>query len=1423
MSKLVPRTCKEISAGDADSRQDKPSRPLEAFRETPVYVLLGDPGAGKTTAFETESKACADGCHISARRFIRGRLDEHPEWRGKTLFVDGLDEVRAGGNDPRDALDRIITKLERLGRPRFRLSCRAIDWLGRNDQKELVDVYRDVGVTVLQLDSLNKPDIAKILQARPDIADAETFMATAQERGIDGFLTNAQSLNFLADVVTKNGEWPKSRLELFEKACFQMAHEHNDEHAHAAPVLVPAVAVNAAGHLCAVQLIARKAGYTLHGQPDVESEYPTLDSFGADRHGRFRLALATKLFGGVSDNRFTSVHRHIAEFLGARYLARIIGANHDPLPARRVVALMKGGDGTVVSEMRGLSAWLAAHCPDARADLIERDPIGVGLYGDIRNFSPAEKRALLKSLNREASRLDSVWTSAAFGPIATPDLQPVLKEILQETNRNQDHQTFTDFILRVLEHGTPMSGLAGILLAVVRDTTRWPHVNTSALLAFIHNCPEGPNKTSKLKALLVDIHRGRVSDPDSELLGILLNQLYPHEITPLEVWDYLSETRDRERMYFGAYHSFWQTSLLAKSSDKQIPDLLDYLPRQHPGFRTHSLEELPLKLLARGLQTCGDQLAAARLYYWLGTGEIEDGYWGDSEAKQEIRSWLEQRPEVQKALILEGLNRCPAAGEIRSDAFKTYERFYGVERPSDFALWCLKQATGLANTRPRVAVYLFEEAFRWREREGLALGVLRNHARKSATLRTCLDKLIASEEQGKKEELQYRKRLRTFTEERRQRGKQWPDRVRENETALRENRAAPVLLHHMASIYFKSPEEAVGNEHPFAVSPQIRRLQLERLRREGAGFKGLEALLGGDSRLSDAALQGLRGTLHREDVPDVGEILDLHAEGRVHYLGWPYLAALEEVVRTEPEQDPSRWDDGQARKALAFYLCNPPTNDPPEWYRHLLTTHPETVADVQVKFASREFRSGREYVSKLAEIAYDPEYAKVAKYTSLPLLRAFPTRCKLKHLESLDHLLWTAIQYADKALLRELIEKKLLRTSMNDTQRLRWLSAGFAIAPEVYGDLLSQFAKRHERWSRHLAEFFQSRGRRISSTWLKGMVISASARLINILGSYVGPDLRKAQGWITTSMQASQLVHELIQHNLAASSDNAASLALASLIEDPALHPWRDVLSQAQDTQRVIRRDAEFRHPTIEQIHETLKDGTPTNAGDLAALMMDRLDKIAGQIATNNANYWRPYWNEDPKTQKPTDPKHENSCRDVLVHDLRLFFPNAEPEVQYVDNKRADIRVIHKNFHVPVEIKKNSHPDLWSALRSQLIEQYTNGAPETDGYGIYLVFWFGKKYTQAPPSGKRPGSAAELEERLKEEARLSPEESRKISVRVIDVSKPNPISAASLSASPRAPSTITCTPTASSRSRVDACSTRAARFDSERLSHPGTS
>ena len=1338
---IVSRTCTESSQRDGERPQpgEKRSRPLQDFREAPAYVLVGDPGAGKTTSFEAECKALGDdACQVTARDFLTYNPEHHPEWRGKTLFIDGLDEIRAGTLDVRTPFDEVRGRLDSLGKPRFRLSCREADWRGENDRKHLESVSPDSRVTVLRLDPLTLCDIEQILNDRG--LDAKGFVESARSRGVEGLLENPQTLEMLADIVGGKGGWPESRRQTFEMACRRMAREHNEEHqATQESGSPPALGelLDAAGRLCAIQLISGGAGYTLHGEAD--KEYPAPDQCDYERQV-LRSALSTKLFKAATDYRFTPAHRHIAEFLGGRHLAQVI---QDGLPARRAIAMMAGEDGSVVTELRGLSAWLAAHSRDSRADLIQRDPIGVGLYGDIGEFSNEEKRALLESLKREGERLGPLWQSAAaFGALAAPEMESVLREVLEDEDRGDDHQMFTDFILRILQEGATLPSLTGIVIEVLRDDTRWPRVNTAALHAFIHNCPGSQDKAIELRSLMADVRAGRVSDPDNELLGFLLYELWPRHLPPSQVWEIYLETEYRES-YFGSFGLFYWRSLLGKSSDDHVVELLDSLRERSRGLglptlrSTSHIRALPTKLVARGLQACGDQLGAGHLYDWLDLGFWSHRYdfpGGDEEDIEKIRLWLEQRPEVQKAVVLEGLARCPESDGFRRHAVSVLRRWYGAKPPSDFGLWCLKQAVSMANERPLAAEHLLEMSFQAHrdhtDHAGLSLQLLQQQARKSPRLRERLEQLL-SPSPSLEEHLQYEEEQRRREEEEQQ---QWLDHVRSNKTALRESRAAPALLHHIATLHLEGPQ-------------------------------ALEESLAGERDLIDAALQGLRGSIHREDVPTLEEILRLREQDRMHYLGEPFLAGVQEAARTT---DVCQWDDDMICRAIAFHCNWPLLNRSCRWYERLLSERPEIVAQVLVKSGVSGFRSGREHIDMISELALDKGHAQVARHASLPLLRAFPVRCRSQQVEALEDLLRAAIQHADRRELQGLIDTKLSRKSMSDAQRVYWLAAGVIVSAEAYADMLREFCEGREGRMRHLTAFFSRGSLRSVVDGLQGPALEL---LVRLLGGTVEPDehwRERKESYFTPAMKASRLVGDLIQQ-LAACPAKEASDALARLLEDESLSQWHEVLSRRKDEQRVIRRDATYRHPDIEQVCQTLNGGTPANAADLAALLMDRLQELALQIRTGNTDDWQQYWNVDSRG-RPVEPRPEESCRDTLLSDLRQRLPegvSAEPEGQHPNDKRDDIWVSCRDFRVPMEVKKNKNRSLWSALRNQLIAQYTS-ISGCDGFGIYLVFWFGREHTPPPPSGPPPATAEDLQQRLK--ATLTPAEARKISVCVIDVS-----------------------------------------------------
>ena len=74
------------------------------------------------------------GQYLRIEKFIH--LDIEPEWREKTLFLDGLDEVRAGSSDD-SILLRICQRLKSLEIPHSASLVGRLIWYGSTDRADI--------------------------------------------------------------------------------------------------------------------------------------------------------------------------------------------------------------------------------------------------------------------------------------------------------------------------------------------------------------------------------------------------------------------------------------------------------------------------------------------------------------------------------------------------------------------------------------------------------------------------------------------------------------------------------------------------------------------------------------------------------------------------------------------------------------------------------------------------------------------------------------------------------------------------------------------------------------------------------------------------------------------------------------------------------------------------------------------------------------------------------------------------------------------------------------------------------------------------------------------------------------------------------------------------------------------------------------
>ena len=193
----------------------------------------------------------------------------------------------------------------------------------------------------------------------------------------------------------------------------------------------------AAGAICAAQVLCDRVGvYTgnLANTPDGYLNIADINKLPFGKIGSD--ALSTRLFQAEGESRFTHIHRVIAEYLGAKWLARCF---EDGVSEKRIFALFRQGEG-VPTSLRGLHAWIAHFSDALAARCITADPYAILQYGDAETLALDRVRALLaalKSLSKKNPYFRSGdWSRTPASGLMRVELRDDILAIMETPGRH---------------------------------------------------------------------------------------------------------------------------------------------------------------------------------------------------------------------------------------------------------------------------------------------------------------------------------------------------------------------------------------------------------------------------------------------------------------------------------------------------------------------------------------------------------------------------------------------------------------------------------------------------------------------------------------------------------------------------------------------------------------------------------------------------------------------------------------------------------------------------------------------------------------------------------------------------------------------------------------------------------------------------
>ena len=1306
-------------------------------------VVLGDPGLGKS--FLARSLGVQPGMkYCRAGTFDRTDRPETLIARGERIIVDGLDEIAS--STPGGAVDTVLRQLSRMGSPPFILTCRAADWNGAADRTQIEDDYGSAPV-LLHLQPFSHDDARLFLSNEFPAIDAAGIVYHLASRGLDDICQNPLTLRLLGEVAHQTGPLPERRAELLERACRVMLTEenprhHDDSHVHRSDEEL----LLAAGAICATLVLCARSGAYTGPYADTPDDCVHVADVAALPFGAFAEdVLQTRLFSADGENRSTHVHRVVAEYLGAKWLAACFDSGRSE---RRIFSLFRPGDG-VPTSLRGLHAWLAHFSAALAPRCIAADPYAVLRYGDAETINVDQARSLLAAL-ANLSEDDPYFAAEDWGRHPASGLMHTeLKEEILALLSGSERNPHFSIILLVAMAGTPLaSELAHALTAMMFDQNRPVDERSSAADAL-----QTTNTIDDWEAVIRRLLA--MGDSDSATLACdLLADIGTQKVSVYTAVDAVLGslrisvsdvprsaalvTRDIPDDLFSGVDTNYVGNLLDQIASS-APPLMD-----GADFSAASeMADLVRRLVSEFLDS-DPRVEPHRVWAWIGWLDGMAGY-THCNKRRLARRLRENR--VLRAALLEHVLLTPRAEDTWMAAWRLDDTDLGLF-PTHEDLASLLHALSARSADGSMDDETWGQLVRLGRTPAGIGGVVQEAALETANGNAALLAILDAVS-------------RDLRPERRARQAQLEERAEARVQAFCRAHRAHLANHPHAvaagdiQLLAVPAEVYLGRSHELfdsSISPEAR----------------LCELLG--APLVDQALAGFVAVLQRNDLPSAAAIADIHCRQGRFCAEEPMICGVAEMLRQ------GRPLDAIDRATLsAVYLAW--KRAPESGTDGALTMDAaleealfRSERDIETHFRTSiepQLAARREWVEELDRLTHDARWSRLAGRLAAEWLA---THWNLP-LPIQAELLSCALDNCPEQIANHLKDAERMDGAHDRDTTLLWLSAAFvadfgnqreelhAVAADDIG--LLWFVRDRMGGEDRTGEGLPERFKRFSTDQL---VFVVEAFGVN------WPRVAMPTGVITGNQvpwDACKFIERTI-HAISSRPTPDATEALRRLIDGPATS-YAETARHALALHRRARRDFEYTAPSVREVQAVLTDDLPETIDDMRAFIADCLDALQERMHASNTDMWEAYWTEE-------SPREEEYCRNRLVDQLAGLMPEAirlEPEMRMPERRRADIVAIRNAVGLPVEIKGQWHREVWDAASDQLDAYYAREW-HAQGRGVYLVLWFGdvpgKQLPGHPEQRERPQTPRMLRrmliDRLPEARRLQ------IDVFVLDVTRP---------------------------------------------------